>query len=129
MQVIKNLKDRDPFVTLPCQVSNPSSKPFLFLDHEDSVRLVAIYFSEKNQFPVLFTRFFMYSNSFHKQDHIQQLELGDKLKYNPTMGFLMDISLVSDSVTTFICSMSQNASSFGVLITLHKQDGTHANKR
>lgn len=39
MQVIKNVRDYDTWVTLPCQVSNPQSKPYLFLDHEDSVSL------------------------------------------------------------------------------------------
>lgn len=38
MQVIKNVRDYDPWVTLPCEVSNPASKPYLFLDHEDSVK-------------------------------------------------------------------------------------------
>ncbi|ODM98939.1 Vascular endothelial growth factor receptor kdr-like [Orchesella cincta] len=92
MQVIKNVRDYDTWVTLPCEVSNPQSKPYLFLDHEDSER-------------------------------IHRLELGSNLRYDPKMGFEIDSSTVSDPVTTFVCSMSENATTFGVLITLHKQEG------
>ncbi len=41
------------------------------------------------------------------------------------MGFEVDITSIADPVTTFVCSMSENATTFGVLITLHKQEGEY----
>lgn len=40
MQVVKHTDDPDQKVVLPCQVSNPEAKPYLFVDHEDSVRMI-----------------------------------------------------------------------------------------
>lgn len=37
MQVVKHTDEPNSKVVLPCQVSNPEAKPYLFLDHEDSV--------------------------------------------------------------------------------------------
>jgi len=95
MQVVKHTDEPSSKVVLPCQVSNPEAKPYLFLDHEDS-------------------------------EKIQRLDFSDELRYDPRSGFELDLSLAPEAVTTFICSMSENASSFGVLITLRKQDGVLA---
>jgi hypothetical protein len=42
MQVVKHTDDPYQKVGLPCQVSNPDAKPYLFLDHEDSVSAFCI---------------------------------------------------------------------------------------
>lgn len=90
MQVVVRHRE-ERVVTLPCEVSNPEAKPYLFIDHEDSAK-------------------------------IQRLDLSDQLEYDPRVGFKLDLDLAPDPITTFICSMSENASSFGVLITLREQD-------